>query len=124
LSEIVSFSVSDELLEVLEQLESRTEHSSRSKLLRTAIRDFSDNRKVSEDTGDQVCATLTITHENRFKLETGDYEELIGSHVHDHNLNGDCVRVFVVKGSFEEIKELRDEMDSENKVKKCKLSMA
>lgn len=108
----------------LEYLEQRTDHGSRSKLLRAAIRHFSDHRKTLEDVQEDVCATLTVTHENGFVVETEKFKELIGSHVHDHNLKGDCVRVFVVKGSFETIKTLRDKLESENKVKKCKLSLA
>lgn len=124
LTEILSFSVQDDLLEMLEELEQRTEHSSRSKLLRSAVRHFSDYRRVSSDFEDQVCASLTVVHENGFTVDTNEFNELIGSHVHDHNLDGDCVRIFVVKGRFEKIEDLRDELESENKVKKCKLSLA
>ena len=124
MTEILSFSIQDDLLEMLEELEQRTEHSSRSKLLRSAVRHFSDYRRVSSDLQDKVCASLTVVHENGFTVDKTEFNELIGSHVHDHNLDGDCVRIFVVKARFEKIESLRDELESENKVKKCKLSLA
>jgi len=120
---VVSISLNNTLLEKIEALEEEMEFSGRSEVIRTALRNFIEEKKELEKLQGEKTAVLTVKHVNDAGLDIHDFQGLIRSQLHDHDKSGDCIQVFVVSGNVEKIIELKESLESESKVENVSTSL-
>jgi CopG family transcriptional regulator, nickel-responsive regulator len=102
---VISVSLTNELLDRLDQFVEESGYSSRSEALRLAIRDVLNEYKLSRMQRGDLLSTVTIiseteesrTHVGLIDLRNG-YDDLIFGNMHLHIEGGYCIEIFLVKG--------------------------
>ena len=109
---VVSISMPDSLLERLDRFAEEHGFSGRSEVLREASRTLMDEFDDPRLEDRALMATVTV----RFDYQTADveealidlrheYEDLVASNLHSHVGNHNCMELFVLEGTLEEISE-------------------
>ena len=107
---IISVSLTNDLLDRLDQFVEESGYSSRSEALRLAIRDVLNEYQLSKMQRDEILSTVTIisqvdetrTHLGLINLRNG-FDDLIFGNMHLHIEGGYCIEIFFVKGPSEKI---------------------
>jgi len=107
---VISVSLTNELLDRLDQFVEESGYSSRSEALRLAIRDVLNEYKLSRMQRGDLLSTVTIiseteesrTHVGLIDLRNG-YDDLIFGNMHLHIEGGYCIEIFLVKGPSNKI---------------------
>ena len=107
---VISVSLTNELLDRLDQFVEESGYSSRSEALRLAIRDVLNEYKLSRMQRGELLSTVTIisaseessTHVGLIDLRNG-YDDLIFGNMHLHIEGGYCIEIFLVKGPSDRI---------------------
>ena len=107
---VISVSLTNDLLDRLDQFVEESGYSSRSEALRLAIRDVLNEYKLSRMQRGELLSTVTIisasdetaTHLGLIDLRNG-YDELIFGNMHLHIEGGYCIEIFLVKGPSDQI---------------------
>lgn len=102
---VISVSLTNELLDRLDEFVEESGYSSRSEALRLAIRDVLNEYKLSRMQRGDLLSTVTIiseseesrTHVGLIDLRNG-YDDLIFGNMHLHIEGGYCIEIFLVKG--------------------------
>lgn len=119
---VVSISLSEKLLEKLENIEERIGYSGRSEVIRTAVRDFISEKEDLEGLEGDITAVLNVRHEHDAGLDIHDYQGLVRSQLHDHDGEGNCLQVFILEGNADEVVEMYEFIESRKGVLKADLS--
>lgn len=120
---VVSISLNETLLEKLEEIEEEQGFSGRSEVIRTAVRNFIDERKNLDELEGEASAVMTVNYEHDTGLETHQFQELIKSQLHSHDTEGDCLQVFILEGPLEQIVDMKQELEAERNVTGVNLSI-
>ncbi len=107
---VISVSLTNELLDRLDQFVEESGYSSRSEALRLAIRDVLNDYKLSRMQRGELLSTVTIisasdemsSHLGLIDLRNG-FDELIFGNMHLHIEGGYCIEIFLVKGPSDKI---------------------
>ena len=107
---VISVSLTNELLDRLDQFVEESGYSSRSEALRLAIRDVLNEYKLSRMQRGELLSTVTIisaseessTHVGLIDLRNG-FDDLIFGNMHLHIEGGYCIEIFLVKGPSDRI---------------------
>lgn len=107
---VISVSLTNELLDRLDQFVEESGYSSRSEAMRLAIRDVLNDYKLSRMQRGVLLSTVTIisesdetsTHLGLIDLRNG-YDDLIFGNMHLHVEEGYCIEIFLVKGPSDRI---------------------
>ena len=107
---VISVSLTNELLDRLDQFVEESGYSSRSEALRLAIRDALNDYKLARMQRGELLSTVTIisasdetsTHLGLIDLRNG-FDELIFGNMHLHIEGGYCIEIFLVKGPSDQI---------------------
>ena len=107
---VISVSLTNELLDRLDQFVEESGYSSRSEALRLAMRDVLNEYKLSRMQRGDLLSTVTIiseteesrTHVGLIDLRNG-YDDLIFGNMHLHIEGGYCIEIFLVKGPSNKI---------------------
>lgn len=102
---VISVSLTNDLLERLDDFVEKSGYSSRSEALRLAIRDSLNQYSLNRMEKGTVMSTVTIiseshqsvTHVGLMDLRNG-FDELIFGNMHLHIESGYCIEIFLVKG--------------------------
>jgi CopG family nickel-responsive transcriptional regulator len=102
---VISVSLTNELLERLDDFVEKSGYSSRSEALRLAIRDSLNQYSLNRMEKGTVMSTVTIiseshqatTHVGLMDLRN-IFDELIFGNMHLHIEGGYCIEIFLVKG--------------------------
>ncbi|ERG88155.1 MAG: transcriptional regulator, CopG family protein [halophilic archaeon J07HX5] len=107
---VVSVSMPDELLERLDTFADEHGYTGRSEVVREASRnllgEFEDERLEERELMGVVTVLFDFQEtdvESRMMGLRHDHEALVTSHVHNHVGNHNCMELFVLEGSLEEI---------------------
>lgn len=107
---IISISLSEDLLRRLEQFAKSMGYSSRSEVIRDAVRSMLSEFELSRFEGGRVTATITVIsaherHEVDEKLMRlrHEYDEIVSTNMHIHLGETYCLEVFVAEGEIEKI---------------------
>ena len=107
---VISVSLTNDLLDRLDQFVEESGYSSRSEALRLAIRDVLNEYKLTKMQRGEVLSTVTIiseSHESTVHLGLIDlrngYDDLIFGNMHLHIEGGYCIEIFLVKGPSDKI---------------------
>lgn len=107
---VISVSLTNELLERLDDFVEKSGYSSRSEALRLAIRDSLNQYSLQRMEKGTVMSTVTIiseshlttTHIGLMDLRNG-FDEMIFGNMHLHIEGGYCIEIFLVKGESDEV---------------------
>ena len=107
---VISVSLTNDLLDRLDQFVDESGYSSRSEALRLAIRDVLNKYKLTKMQRGEVLSTVTIisesdessVHMGLIDLRNG-YDDLIFGNMHLHIDGGYCIEIFLVKGPSDKI---------------------
>lgn len=102
---VISVSLTNDLLDRLDEFVKKSGYSSRSEALRLAIRDSLNQYSLNRMEKGKVISTVTIlseshqaqTHVDLMDLRNG-FDELIFGNMHLHIEGGYCIEIFLVKG--------------------------
>lgn len=119
---VVSISINEKLLGKLEDLEENLGYSGRSEVIRTAIRNYIDQKEKLDRMEGEKTAVMNVKHQHDAALETHDFQDLIRSQLHDHDEDGDCIQVFILQGKAKEIIEVKEHLQSNKKVLKTNIT--
>jgi CopG family nickel-responsive transcriptional regulator len=118
---IVSISLSDKNLEVIDRMQRTFGLRGRSEAVRACLRATEDEIREREGFEGEVEGVLIIVHESHkspnLDLIRHQHQELIRTQIHSHLKNEKCLEVFIVKGSADEVKGMmnkfrgREELD-------------
>ncbi len=106
MAKIVSFSLDNESLELLENIESMTSFRNRSELIRAALQLLRSESKELKTLSGHLDAILVVAHSEKeehelFKVQH-QFSDIITTQVHN-NLHGLCMETFVLHGKAETV---------------------
>lgn len=107
---IVSFSLDDNLLRELDEIQSDLGFKGRSEAIRSALRMLSADLKEKQDLSGQLNCVGLVTHNE----ETEDvvtevkhrFNRIIQTHIHSKLGSERCLEILVLKGDAREVREL------------------
>ena len=105
---VISVSLTNDLLERLDDFVEKSGYSSRSEAMRLAVRDILNQYSLQRMEKGVVMSTVTIiseshkatTHVGLMELRNG-FDEFIFGNMHLHIEGGYCIEIFLVKGDSE-----------------------
>ncbi len=108
---IVSISLSNEDLKVLNQLQTEGGFTNRSDLLRRALRTLANETQELDKLSGETSAVLTIVYGKKGKGIDSNFllhrqAKLIDALLHSHTVNGECIEVIVIKGPANDVRKL------------------
>jgi CopG family transcriptional regulator, nickel-responsive regulator len=107
---VISVSLTNELLDRLDQFVEESGYSSRSEALRLAIRDILNDYKLTKMQRGELLSTVTViseseetrTHLGLIDLRNG-FDDIIFGNMHIHIEGGYCIETFLIKGPSDRI---------------------
>jgi CopG family nickel-responsive transcriptional regulator len=125
---IVSISLSDEDLQVLNQLQTEGGFTNRSELLRRALRTLASEVQELDKLSGETSAVLTIVYGKRGKGIESNFllhrqAQLIDALLHSHTVNGECIEVIVVNGPANEVRKLIKMLKVNRKIHTVKVAI-
>ena len=122
---VVSVSLSEKLLEEIDALRDELGFSGRSDVIRVAARMLIDEKKNLSEFSGEINAVLFLIHPRRVEdLVTQikhDYEDIIGTQLHSHLKDGNCLELFIIEGESGRVRELAEKFLACGKMKHIKL---
>jgi CopG family nickel-responsive transcriptional regulator len=122
---VVSVSLSEKLLEEIDALRDELGFSGRSDVIRVAARMLIDDKKNLSGFNGEINAVLFLIHPRRVEdLVTQikhDYEDIIGTQLHSHLKDGNCLELFIIEGESARVRELAERFLACGKMKHIKL---
>jgi len=127
---VVSISLPGELLDKLYLLVNEAGYSSRSEVIRQAIRDILSSYALTRTQKGWVMATATVIfsreEENvnpRLTTLRHEFDELISGNMHLHMGGNYCVEIFIAEGNAEKILEFLTRIRSIRNVQQVRYTM-
>lgn len=122
---VVSISLNDTLLEKLEQIKEEMGFSGRSEIIRTAVRDFINEKRKIDDLSGDISAVLTVIHADE-DLKTiseiqHENQEIIQTQIHDHIDHSKCLQTYILNGDAIKVRELYQNFQSSKEIKETYL---
>ncbi|BAM69776.1 MULTISPECIES: CopG family ribbon-helix-helix protein [Methanothermobacter] len=122
---VVSVSLSEKLLEEIDALRDEMGFSGRSDVIRVAARMLIDEKRNLREFNGEINAVLFLIHPRRVEdLVTKikhDYEDIIGTQLHSHLKDGNCLELFIIEGESVRVRELAERFLACGKMKHIKL---
>ncbi|GAB4382168.1 MULTISPECIES: CopG family ribbon-helix-helix protein [Methanothermobacter] len=122
---VVSVSLSEKLLEEIDALRDELGFSGRSDVIRVAARMLIDEKRNLREFNGEINAVLFLIHPRRVEdLVTKikhDYEDIIGTQLHSHLKDGNCLELFIIEGESVRVRELAERFLACGKMKHIKL---
>ncbi len=125
---IVSISLSDEDLRVLNQLRTEGGFTNRSELLRRALRTLASEVQELDKLSGETSAVLTIVYGKKGKGIESNFllhrqAQLIDALLHSHTVNGECIEVIVVNGPANDLRTLINNLKGNRKIHTIKVAI-
>jgi len=107
---IISVSLTDKNIEVLDRMQTAFGLSGRSEAVRACLRTAEDDIRDREGLTGNVEGVLMVVHESHRDTNLDEirhsYQEIITTQIHSHLKNEKCLEVFIVKGEAEMVKSM------------------
>jgi len=119
---IVSLSIPDELLELLDAIAESGRQATRSEVVRQALNSYISEYRSLEQMRGEIVATITVLHEKSNKgLDLQhEFDDIVVQYHHTHLSKKTCLEMMVIKGSSKRLKELMDGVKADRHVKQLK----
>jgi len=124
MSEIVSMSMSNELLGKLNSAEKGLGFSGRSETLRAAINLLVDEHKQRALLKGRIDAVMLIIHDDvpeEISKIRHRHNHSIKTQIHNHLSSGKCLELFIVSDKAGEIKKMANDFERNKKIEFAKL---
>ncbi|MFW3146470.1 MAG: CopG family ribbon-helix-helix protein [Thermoplasmatota archaeon] len=118
---VISVSVTEKNLDVIDRMQEIYGLSGRSEAVRACLRTAEDEVRDREGLSGHIEGVLIVVHESHSSPDLDDirhvYQELITTQIHSHLKNERCLEVFIVNGEAGRIKDMisrfrgKDELD-------------
>ena len=122
---IVSLSLPDQMLQVMDQIQESVGFSGRSELVRAAIRLLLEDTRAKDALSGKTNAVIVVGHarddEEPVTRLKHKFEEIVRTHVHVKVSHEDCVELFVLAGEGREIASMTKEFEKERRIRTVKL---
>jgi CopG family transcriptional regulator, nickel-responsive regulator len=124
---IVSVSLSEKLLDEIDELKDEMGFSGRSDVIRASARMLiADNREKKSLTGD-TNAVLTLIHsqdvEDKVTEIKHEYEDIINTQIHSHLQENKCLEVFIMEGDVGRMHQIAKNFQTSRKMDYVKLTV-
>ncbi len=107
---IVSISLAKGFLKKLDEFKRRKGYSSRSEVIRDAVRDVLSEYELSRSEKGQVTATITVISEHgghsveeRLTRLRHEHDEIVSANMHIHLGKVYCLEIFITEGEAEKV---------------------
>jgi CopG family nickel-responsive transcriptional regulator len=121
---VISLSIPDELLELLDRVTESGRRATRSEVVRQALNSYISEYRSLERLEGEVVATITVLHE---KSDRGqdlnlqhEFDDIVVQYHHTHLSKRTCLEMMVVKGNSMRLKEFMDGLKADMHVKQLK----
>ena len=116
---IMSISLKDENIELLQNIQDRMGLGSRSEAIRVCLRAAESQLKEQEGMSGPLEGVLIIVHDSHMdswmSLIQHRFERLVRTQLHSHLQSGKCLEVMILKGESEDIWEMIREFGKQEK---------
>ncbi|MFX1491223.1 MAG: CopG family ribbon-helix-helix protein [Promethearchaeota archaeon] len=125
---IISISLDNQDLQLLDHLQSTSGFANRSELLRQAVRILANEAQELENLTGKVSAVLTVVYGKKGKGIESNFvlhhqATLIDALLHSHTVDGKCIEVIIVNGPAKDIRELVKMLKVNRKIRTVKVSV-
>jgi CopG family nickel-responsive transcriptional regulator len=121
---IMSISLKDENVELLQNIQNRMGLGSRSEAIRVCLRVAESQLKEQEGMSGPLEGVLIIVHDSHMdswmSLIQHRFERLVKTQLHSHLQSGKCLEVMILKGESEDIWEMIREFGKQEKAEYVK----
>ncbi len=122
---IISISLSEKLLEEIDQLKEELGFSGRSEVIRTSTRMLiADNQEKKALKGD-INSILILIHDQKAEDKVTeikhDFEDIINTQIHSHLKDNKCLEIFIMKGDAQRTNTIRKLFQTSRKMDYVKL---
>lgn len=122
---IISVSLSEKLLQEIDQLKEEVGFSGRSEVIRTSARMLiADNQEKKSLKGD-INSILVLIHsqkaEDRVTEIKHDFEDIINTQIHSHLKDETCLEIFIMEGDAQRMNTLTKLFQASRKMDYVKL---
>lgn len=107
---IVSISLTSDLLKRIDELLQEGNYSSRSEVIRDAVRDLLSQFELSKFEKGKVTATITVISEHerhdvdeKLMRLRHEHDEIVSANMHIHLGEAYCLEVFITEGEIEKV---------------------
>jgi len=115
---VVSISLTEKNLEVLERIQESLGLTGRSESIRACIRSAESDLREMEDLKGSVEGILIILHDSHHSMRLDNirhqYKEQVITQIHSHLSNSKCLEIFIVKGKAKDIKTMLQSVHGED----------
>lgn len=122
---IISISLSEKLLEEIDQLKEELGFSGRSEVIRTSTRMLiADNQEKKALHGSINSILILIHHqkaEDKVTEIKHDFEDIISTQIHSHLRDGKCLEIFIMEGDAQRMNTIRKLFQASNKMDYVKM---
>ncbi|MFX1577882.1 MAG: CopG family ribbon-helix-helix protein [Promethearchaeota archaeon] len=125
---IISISLDNQDLQMLDRLQSTAGFPNRSELLRQAVRTLATEFQDIEKLTGEISAVLTIVYGKKGKGIESNFllhrqAALIDALLHSHTIDGKCIEVIIVNGQAEDVRELVKSLKGNRKIVTVKVAV-
>ncbi len=121
---IVSVSLTDKNIEVLDNIQDSLGLAGRSEAIRVCLRSADTEARDRKSLVGKVEGVLIIVHDSHRAPGLDDtrhaYQELISTQIHSHLANNKCLEVFIIQGKGDDVKELLSRFQRDDKLEYVK----
>lgn len=121
---VVSISLTDRNIEILEKLKETLGLAGRSEAIRVCLRSAETEARERERLMGHVEGVLIIVHDSHSSPRLDDarheFQELITTQIHSHLSNHKCLEVFIIRGDADNVKEMLSGFQGDDKLEYVK----
>ncbi len=122
---IISISLSEKLLEEIEELKEELGFSGRSEVIRTSTRMLIADNKEKKALQGIINSILILIHhqkaEDKVTEIKHDFEDIINTQIHSHLKDDKCLEIFIMEGDARRMNTLRKLFQANSKMDYVKL---
>lgn len=122
---IISVSLTEKLLQEIDQLKDEVGFSGRSEVIRTSTRMLiADNNEKKSQKGD-INSVLLLIHDQKSEDKVTeikhDFEDIISTQIHSHLRENKCLEVFIMEGDAQRMNTLTNLFQTSRKMEYVKM---
>ncbi len=125
---IVSVSLTDRNMEMLEKIQETLGLAGRSEAIRVCLRSAETEARERESLAGDIEGVLIIVHDSHTSPGLDDarheFQELITTQIHSHLSDHKCLEVFIIRGRAEMVKEMLSVFQRDDKLEYVKFVLS
>jgi CopG family transcriptional regulator, nickel-responsive regulator len=123
MSNIISISLNENILQDLGIVEKHMGFSGRSEAIRAGLRMLIADYKEKEKMRGTITASILLVHEDSEEISeiVHHYQKIISTTVHNHLDQGKCLEILVLKGDAQQVKVLHQKLTTCKNVRFIKM---